>query len=603
MCLQKRNNTKPLTKPVGLSRDRAVASVSVARARAFVLQTDNPSIAMSQTSAKYGAVPLDENTPLVKRATQRRAPSLRSIVIAASAVFLGAFFIFLPTSGREIEYDSPRWWMRVELDDGRVLSGRAYARLVSQALADSASSAEQPFALNVSDVTSNDSDEFQLGNKASDGQVFDEASVVKYLRRRIEADASTMSSYANYSATLRSQSTQATLGRTLSRQERLENAYGGYKASKSYSDLKNTDDLSSTFCWKDTYGRGVGEFPSSCPSDKETRLGGMLCYLKCDRFGNYERFGVDCHQNCNHGWSNQGAFCNRASDSDYGRGVGTIPHISCKWYGWNPIPKCKSPKCPSSRRDNCLGLCYPPCKSGYDRFGCNICTRNCKAQGYASGVGPSCPRQMVLSTDTAMRTEWAVCKSSQEQDGALCYDKCASGYDGVGPLCWGRAPRGWVNCGFGAAKTSGDCVSTVMDQVTGPGEIALFVASYGSSGAASKASKLNTIRGAMKKNNADDPDKVSKVFTAIGKFFEAMSKKASRSKNEIQKTAKANFDNIITYIDAQSTFGSAILTLVGASSEVDILRGVAEIMSLLDPTGVASTVAAYAHPNCADVDP
>jgi len=43
---------------------------------------------MSQTSAKYGAVPLDENTPLVKRANQRQHQGwgIRAILVGALAL-------------------------------------------------------------------------------------------------------------------------------------------------------------------------------------------------------------------------------------------------------------------------------------------------------------------------------------------------------------------------------------------------------------------------------------------------------------------------------------------------------------------------------------
>ena len=33
------------------------------------------------------------------------------------------------------------------------------------------------------------------------------------------------------------------------------------------------------FCWKDTYGRGVGTIPGSCDSDEDKI--GLLCYDKC----------------------------------------------------------------------------------------------------------------------------------------------------------------------------------------------------------------------------------------------------------------------------------------------------------------------------------
>ena len=88
----KRRNTKP--QRFNLSTNRSVYRATASsrqfpsRARAFELQTDSPSIAMSQTSAKYGAVPLDENTPLVRRAIQRQHQGwgIRAVLVGALAL-------------------------------------------------------------------------------------------------------------------------------------------------------------------------------------------------------------------------------------------------------------------------------------------------------------------------------------------------------------------------------------------------------------------------------------------------------------------------------------------------------------------------------------
>lgn len=71
----------------------------------------------------------------------------------------------------------------------------------------------------------------------------------------------------------------------------------------------------STFCWKNSYGRGVGTPLSTCPAGKEKI--GLLCYSKCP--AGFSRFGFDCHQNCPSGFSDQGLFCRLL---EYGRGAG-----------------------------------------------------------------------------------------------------------------------------------------------------------------------------------------------------------------------------------------------------------------------------------------
>jgi hypothetical protein len=60
------------------------------------------------------------------------------------------------------------------------------------------------------------------------------------------------------------------------------------------SSKTHTQDLKNDFCWKDSYGRGVGTIPNSCPSGYE--MLGVLCYEDCPP--GYKRWGLDCHQQC-----------------------------------------------------------------------------------------------------------------------------------------------------------------------------------------------------------------------------------------------------------------------------------------------------------------
>ena len=38
------------------------------------------------------------------------------------------------------------------------------------------------------------------------------------------------------------------------------------------------------------------------------------------------------------------------------------------------------------------------------------------------------------------------CTGDQEYDVGLCYDKCDSGYKGIGPVCWGQCPADTEEC-------------------------------------------------------------------------------------------------------------------------------------------------------------
>ena len=74
---------------------------------------------------------------------------------------------------------------------------------------------------------------------------------------------------------------------------------------------------------------------------------------------------------------------------------------------------------------------YPKCRSGYKPIGCCICSPIC--QNGQTDIGISCAKKSYgRGAGKPM-----ICKSSEEQDGALCYPKCKNkGDNGVGPVCW-----------------------------------------------------------------------------------------------------------------------------------------------------------------------
>ena len=58
------------------------------------------------------------------------------------------------------------------------------------------------------------------------------------------------------------------------------------------------------------------------------------------------------------------------------------------------------------------------------------------------------------------------CAPGKENNAGLCYKACNAGYYGVGPVCWAEAPKGWVGCGMGAAKSSKICAEQIVSQVS-----------------------------------------------------------------------------------------------------------------------------------------
>jgi hypothetical protein len=158
--------------------------------------------------------------------------------------------------------------------------------------------------------------------------------------------------------------------------------------------LANSQATSPKFCWRDSYGRGVGTIPDQCGN--RDRIG-LFCYDKCP--SGFSRFGFDCHQNCigDGTWRNDGLFCRRF---EYGRGVGY------PWQFGDPIFSSSGQYARCNRDHPTLGcemwglIVYPKCRAGYSPFGCCICrpaVPNCAAFGYASpGIDLSCPKKIII---------------------------------------------------------------------------------------------------------------------------------------------------------------------------------------------------------------
>lgn len=324
------------------------------------------------------------------------------------------------------------------------------------------------------------------------------------------------------------------------------------------------------FCWKDSYGRGVGSTPSSCAPGQD--MLGLLCYDKCAP--GMARFGVDCHSTCPAGMDSQGLFCRR---SEYGRGAG---------FPWQPLDGLSDggmqQRCERVHGSgNCEkngAIFYPKCRPGYKAFGCCLCrpeVPNCQALGLNAGIDLSCAKRVQVGSPTT-----GICGPGQEKDGGLCYSRCNGGYEGVGPVCWADKPAGWVNCGMGAAKDDATCAQIVFDQVSSVGQLAMFVASLGSSSAGSAAT-----------GGARSASRVAE----LRRQFEAMKRTWDQVRNtpQIQRAI-------------QAAEGAALIKqgydisqeAQNAVTEEDMARVAAQIAAIVDPTGVAGTVAAYTYAKC-----
>lgn len=328
------------------------------------------------------------------------------------------------------------------------------------------------------------------------------------------------------------------------------------------------------FCWKDTTTRGVGTVPEACDAGRE-RIG-LLCYTKCP--AGTKRVGFDCHSVCPDGLRDDGLFCRAA---EYGRGAG----YPLKFGEFN-LDGARA-RCAAENPQGCEqngAIIYPKCKAGYEAFGCCICRPkqpNCAALGLNSGVDLSCAKKVTIGDPVT-----GACSSNQQKDAGLCYPQCASGFTGVGPVCWGQSPKGWVDCGMGAAKDSLTCAKIIAGQVVAVGNLALTIGSLGTS--------TSLTAGLSAPEKASRFTKLTQEFTKLKTQWEVLQKT-----NQNVKTAVAAFKAA----NAGRQGYIAMDTLANATTEEDMIRMAAQIAAILDPSGVAGVVASYTYPKCSKYFP
>mmetsp|Transcript_12920 Transcript_12920/g.9353 ORF Transcript_12920/g.9353 Transcript_12920/m.9353 type:complete len:134 (+) Transcript_12920:434-835(+) len=73
-------------------------------------------------------------------------------------------------------------------------------------------------------------------------------------------------------------------------------------------------------------------------------------------------------------------------------------------------------------------------------------------------IGVSCQKHSYGRTAGVPLT----CKPDEEYDAGLCYTPCRDGYDGVGPVCWEICPAGKYECGALCVDTPDGCTDSVQ---------------------------------------------------------------------------------------------------------------------------------------------
>ncbi|MCG8667867.1 MAG: hypothetical protein MI867_00510 [Pseudomonadales bacterium] len=196
-----------------------------------------------------------------------------------------------------------------------------------------------------------------------------------------------------------------------------------------------------------------------------------------------------CYEPCRDGYNGVGPVCWK-QDASYGRGVGTI------------ATRCGAGK------ENDAGLCYPVCRDGYNGVG-PVCWST-QSLSYGRGVG------------TIPENIWTGrCPSGKENDAGLCYPYCREGYNGVGPVCWlenasygrgvGTIP---TDCGPGNERDAGLCYPECRDGYHGVGPVCWTndSLSYGRG----VGSPIHTCRDGMEKDGLLCYEQCQEGYNGIG---------------------------------------------------------------------------------------
>ena len=134
---------------------------------------------------------------------------------------------------------------------------------------------------------------------------------------------------------------------------------------------------------------------------------------------------------------------------------------------------------------------------------------------------------------------------------------------------------------MGAARNSKACNAVVFGQVASVAQLAFTVASLGSSTA--------LTAGMSAPEKASRLAKLKQQSSALSVQFELLRKNNTMVQNalDVFRVANAGRNGYMIIKENQEV-----------ATEEDMVRIAAQIAAILDPSGVASTVAAYTYPKC-----
>jgi hypothetical protein len=316
--------------------------------------------------------------------------------------------------------------------------------------------------------------------------------------------------------------------------------------------------LSGTSCERAaTTKANTNSRPADCPPQFENT--GEACFrlsapapLSMDVMtckGGEQKIGSRCYRACETGFTNAGTTCTRPVST-----VGA-DKMTCK-AGFK--------KAADAHR------CVAECAAGFTSSG-DSCVRPAQTLGLES---MTCKAGETRNGDRCV-TAGTGCAKGEVLQGGLCFAACAPGYDGVGTTCVAQPPKTWGQCGIGSAKTPAACAAPAFDQVTSVKQLAVFV---------------GVLAGA---DRATAPAQRTAQAAALQKKYKEMNDAYAKAKDlpEVKKGYDAW---------QQANGGNVSLDkMAAATSEADMLRYAAHLLSIVELSGGANVSAAY--PQCSKV--
>jgi hypothetical protein len=377
-------------------------------------------------------------------------------------------------------------------------------------------------------------------------------------------------------------STHLTTTRTLTAEE---------KATLLHWSLKELGKANQPYCWRHSYGRGVGVPVSACPKGQDKDAG--LCYPTCEDIGMQDAKGVGpvCWQTCPSGFRDDGAYCFKPTES-YGRGVGFPWKIGDRAFDLSNAKKRCEKKHGEDQCEKSGAIYYPKCKPGYRAIGCCVCSPRCPPG--MTDIGISCQKQSKgRGVGKPMK-----CKEGEAYDAGLCYKPCKDNYHGVGPVCWQDCPSTQpVNCGAGCATHGNQCADKTIKQVLAPLDVALNVATAvttgGTANVAVKTAKVSAKTAAKTTSKATAKETIKKSTKMIAHEM-LPDIHAKLAKKLLKEYSKEIVDEVCLNV-AESLAEAAL-----AHDSPDTK----DLLLALDPTGIAAMTDVFTNPKCGfDEDP